>query len=316
MRVLVTGAAGWIGSGVVPHLLDAGHDVTALVRPGSSAEPPAGARIVRCDIADPDGLRRAAATADGVIHLAYFHRFTQPGLGTRLRVLLGGAPGGIVQRFAAAGAAVDLRAIETFGDVLAASGGPLVVALPTFTVVSGKRTTEPATEKDDPVPTSLGAARIPSERATLALAGRGVRASVVRIPPTVHGIGDHGLIHQLVGIARKNKESGYVGHGDTRWSAVHRDDAARLFRLALDHGAAGSRYHAVAEEGLEFADIAKAIGHGLDVPVRSAQPGRFGWLGAFVGADNYVSSALTRDELGWRPTGPGLLADLAGPSYF
>lgn len=321
MHVFVTGATGWIGSALVPELLQAGHDVTALVRPGTSADAltTAGVRIHHGDLEDPASLRRGAATADGVIHLAYFHGFSHPRLTTRLRVLLGGSPRGIVKRFGAAGAGVDKRAIETFGSVLAASGGPLVVAFPTFSLVPGTRTTEPATENDEPAPASPGAQRIPSEEATLALAVRGVRASVVRIPPSVHGDGDTGLLPELIKIARKKDVSVYLGEGRNRWSAVHRNDAAHLFRLVLENGAAGARYHAVADEGVEFRTIAQAIGRGLNIPVETrpnSQASHFGWLGPFAAADNYVSSTLTRDELGWQPTGPDLKTDIAHTSYF
>ncbi|MYS20124.1 Nucleoside-diphosphate-sugar epimerase [Streptomyces sp. DvalAA-14] len=322
MRVFVTGATGWIGSALVPELLRAGHEVTALVRPGRSAEAltSAGVRIHHGDLEDVANLRRGAATADGVMHLAYFNGFSNPRRTTRLRVLLGGSPRGIVSRFGAAGAGVDKRAIETFGAVLADSGGPLVVAFPTFAVVPGTLATEPATEMDAPSPLSPGAQRIPSEETTLALAAQGVRASVIRIPPSVHGDGDTGLVPQLIKVARKKGVSVYLGEGRNRWSAVHRDDVAHLFRLALEKGVAGARYHAVADEGVEFRTIAEAIGEGLRVPVETRPNGqasrRFGWLGPFAAGDNYVSSTLTRKELGWRPTGPDLLTDIAQTAYF
>ena len=317
MRVFVTGATGFIGSAVVRELVDNGHDVLGMARSdaGAAALTSAGAQAHRGDLEDSDSLRRGAEAADGVIHLAYFHGISNPGLSTRLRILAGGSPRKIPSRFAAAGAQADRRAIEVFGSVLAESGGPLVVAFPTLTLASGHL----VTEKEAPDPRSPGAPRIGSEVATLALASQ-VRASVVRIPPTVHGDGDKAMVPRLIATARKKGVAAYVEHGANRWPAVHREDIARLFRLALEDGEAGARYHAVGEEGVPMASIAEVISRRLKVPTKSlpsqAAAGHFGWLAPFVSRDNHVSSELTRQRLGWTPTGPGLLADLDRPAYF
>jgi hypothetical protein len=230
-----------------------------------------------------------------VAGLAYLHGMGHMPFGTRLGILLGGSPRGITGRFAAAGAGEDRKAIDTFGSVLAATGGPLVVAFPTMTLASGSL----VIEREAPDPTSPGAARIGSETATLALASQGVRASIVRIPPTVHGDGDKAMVPRLITAARKKNMAGYVGQGCNRWPAAHQQDVARLFRLALEDGAAGSRYHAVAEVGVPMRSIADVISKRLNVPVRSlaledGAAGHFGWLAAFVARDNHVSSELTQ----------------------
>ena len=318
MRVFVTGATGFIGSAVVRELLEAGHEVLGMARSdtGAAALTSAGARVHRGNLEDLDSLRRGAAAADGVIHLAYFHGISNPGMGTRLRILLGGSPRGITSRFAAAGAGADRRAIDVFGSVLTAAGGPLVVAFPTMTLASGHL----VTEKEAPDPTSPGAVRIASEVATLALAAHGVRASVVRIPPTVHGDGDKAMVPRLIATARKKGVAAYVGDGANRWSAVHRLDAARLFRLALENGTAGSRYHAVADEGVPMRAIAEVIGRRLNVRVESKTigeaAGHFSWLAPFVARDNHISSDLTQKELDWHPAGPDLLTDIDRKAYF
>jgi nucleoside-diphosphate-sugar epimerase len=318
MRVFVTGATGFIGSAVVKDLLQAGHSVVGLARSERSAQSvvAAGAKAVVGSIENLDSLRRGAAEADGVIHTAYFHAFSQASLATRLRVMFGGMPSGIVGRFMGAALDTDRRAIETMGAALKGNDRSLVVAFPTMALRAGRL----ATEKDAPDPTSVGGMRAPSEATTLALASRGVRASVVRLPPSVHGAGDHGLVWQLIGAARKKGAAAYVGVGLNRWPAVHRLDAARLFRLALEKGAAGARYHAVAEQGIAFKEIAEVIGRRLNVSVVSQSAkeaaGVYGWLSPFVAADNTVSSALTRAEIGWEPTQPDLLADIDQPGYF
>jgi nucleoside-diphosphate-sugar epimerase len=319
MRVFVTGATGFIGTPLVQELTDHGHEVLGMARTdaGAAKLAAAGAAAVhRGDLADLESLRKGAAQADGVIHLAYLHSMGHMSLGTRLGVLLGGSPKGIVGRFAAAGAGADRKAIDMFGSVLAAHGGPLVVAFPTMTLASGHL----VTEREAPDPASPGAARIGSETATLALRAQGVRASIVRIPPTVHGDGDKAMVPRLIAAARKKGVAGYLGQGSNRWSAAHKQDVARLFRLALENGSAGSRYHAVAEEGVPMRAIAELIGRRLNLPARSLTDeearGHFGWLAPFAARDNHVSSELTRKELDWHPTGPDLLTDLDRRQYF
>jgi len=318
MRVFVTGATGFIGSAVVRELLDAGDDVLGLARSDASARSllAAGAQVQLGDLEDLSALGSGVEGADGVIHLAFFHGISHPSFGTRLRILLGGSPRRIGSRFGRIAADADGRAIETFGSVLAGSGRPLVVAFPTMAL----RPSHLATEDDAPDPNSPGSARIPSEARTLALAERGVRSSVVRIAPSVHGDDDAGLVPQLIQTARKKNVSAYVGDGTNRWPAVHRLDAAHLFRLALEGAPAGSRLHAVAEEGVPFRAIAETVGRHLHLPVESITPEKaadhFGFLGAFVANDNPVSSTRTRELLGWQPTQPILIADLDQGRYF
>ena len=319
MRVFVTGATGFIGSAVVRELLGAGHQVLGLSRSakGDQALAAAGAEAHRGTLDDLARLRAGAAAADGVIHLAYIHAFSQAPLATRLRVLLGGMPGGIAPRFIAAIGEADRRAVVALGEALAGSGRPLVIASGTAALAAGRLTTED--EAGDPG--SVAAHRLPAEQAAAALAARGVRTAVVRLPPTVHGAGDTGFVPRLIEVARKKGASAYVGEGLNRWAAVHRLDAARLFRLALEQGEPGARYHGVAEEGIPTQAIAEAIGRGLAVPVVSKTPaeaaGQFGFLAPLFATDNPATSARTRQRLGWHPTEPGLLADLAptGP-YF
>jgi nucleoside-diphosphate-sugar epimerase len=318
MRVFVTGATGFIGTALVEELLEHGHDVLGMARTddGGARLAATGAKVHRGDLADLGSLRRGATQADGVIHLAYVHGMGHMSFGTRLGVLFGGGPRGITGRFAAAGASADRKAIDVFGSVLTESGGPLVVAFPTMTLAAGHL----VTEREAPDPASPGAARIGSEAAALALASQGVRASVVRIPPTVHGDGDKAMIPRLIAAAGKKGVAAYVGQGTNRWPAAHRQDVARLFRLALEDGSAGSRYHAVAEEGVSMRSIAELISKRLEVPAKSLTneeaASHFGWLASFVARDNHVSNELTRKELGWSPVGPDLLTDIDRPSYF
>ncbi|KUI28623.1 SDR family oxidoreductase [Mycobacterium sp. GA-2829] len=291
MRVFVTGASGWVGSAVVPELIHGGHQVLGLARSEDSAQALTahGAEVHRGDLEDLDGLRRGAENADGVIHLAFRHDF---------------------ENFSAAGE-LDRRAIETLGRALAGSDRPLVVASGTAGHAPGRLLTED-------LPAGEGTPRV-SEQATLAFADKGVRASVVRLAPTVHGAGDHGFVARLVAIARDKGVSAYPGDGANRWPAVHRDDAAVLFRSAVESAPAGTVLHAIAEEGIPTRDIAEAIGRGLSLPTRSVPADtiydHFGWLGAFFGQDLPASSALTRDRFGWQPTRPGLLDDLAQGHY-
>jgi nucleoside-diphosphate-sugar epimerase len=304
MRVFVTGASGWIGSALVPELIDAGHQVTGLARSGASAAAltAAGAEVQRGTLDDPDILRSAAAAADGVVHLAFKHDIAFSG------------------DFEGA-AEADRRAIETFGEVLAGSGRPLVIASGTLGLAAGRL----ATERDGlgPAPAEHGRGpqlRRDTARRTVSLADRGVRSAVLRLPPTVHGDGDNGFMAALVGIARDKGVSGYLGDGSNRWPAVHRLDAAHLFRLAVEHAPAGSTLHAIADEGVPIRDVAGVIGRHLDVPVAAIAPAdaaaHFTWLAGFIGLDSPASSTLTRELLGWQPTQPGLIEDLEKGHYF
>ncbi|RPF33547.1 SDR family oxidoreductase [Streptomyces sp. TLI_185] len=299
MRVFVTGATGFIGSAVVRELLDAGHEVTGLARSDASAEAltAAGADVHRGDLTDPAGLAKGVATADGVAHLAFIHDFS----GTF--------------DFAAACAA-DLRVIEAIGTVLEGSDKAFVISSGTALLQPGRVNTE----EDTAPPESFGAIRARNEDAAIALADRGVRSSSARFSPSVHGRGDHGFVHMLIDIARDKGFAAYVGDGANRWPAVHRTDAARLVRLALESAPAGTRLHAVGDEGVPFRDIAAVIGRHLDLPARSitaeAAPAHFGWLANVAGLDIPASNTLTRKWLGWEPTGPGLIEDLEEGHYF
>ena len=293
MRVFVTGASGHIGSLVVPELLEAGHQVVGLARSDTSAAAllAAGAQVHRGTLDDLDSLRSGAAAADGVIHLAFIHDFSAN---------------------AGAGQA-DRRAIETLGEALAGSDRPLIVTAGTGGFGLGR----PVTEEDA---AQSGLPRV-SEQAALPFAARGVRVSVMRLPPSVHGPTDlHGFVPLLIGIARSRGVSAYVGDGSNRWPAVHTLDAARLFRLALEAAPAGSRLNGVGDEGVPFREIAEVIGRHLNLPLASISQGEaadhFGWLGLLASLDMPASSALTQERFGWRPVHPGLLADLEAGHYF
>jgi nucleoside-diphosphate-sugar epimerase len=300
MRVFVTGASGHIGSALVPELLGAGHQVTGLARSDTSAArlAAAGAEVCPGDLGDLDVIAKAAADADGVIHLAY-----------RSDLMHSGDTAGVI--------AAHLGVIEAAGAALEGTGKPFVAPAGTLVLWAGGITGRPGTE-DDIVE---GGALADGENAAVALARRGVRASVIRLSPVVHSVLDtRGFTPALIGIARAAGVAAYVGDGANRWPAVHTLDAARLFRLALESAPAGSRLHGVAEEGVPFRDFAEAIGRGLGVPAASIAPqdaaGHFGFLGAFAAADNPASSALTRQRLGWTPVHPGLIADLGDGHYF
>jgi nucleoside-diphosphate-sugar epimerase len=304
MRVFVTGASGWIGSAVVPELLGAGHEVVGLARSKASAQrlEAAGVTVQEGNLDDPGGLAKAAADSDGVIHLAFQHE-----------VAFGG-------NFAAA-AAADRRAVEAMGAALADSDRPFVLA----SGILGLRAGRVSTEDDGLVPSAEVRANPAGRRSatallTLSLRGIGVRSSVLRLPPTVHGDGDHGFVATLVGIARKRGVAGYVGDGTNRWPAVHRSDAARLARLAVEAAPAGSVLHAVADEGVPFREIAAAMGRHLGVPTASVTPAdsveHFAHLGHFVALDSPATAVVTRELLAWEPTGPSLLEDLDQDHYY
>jgi nucleoside-diphosphate-sugar epimerase len=297
MRVFVTGATGFIGSAVVRDLLDAGHRVVGLARSdqGAASLTAAGAEVLRGSLEDLDALRGGAAESDGVIHTAYIHDFSE-------------------NNDAPAYARVDKNAIEAIGEALAGSGRPLVVAAGIPVPAPGHVTNE-----SDEAPENPAYPRV-SEPVAMSLAGRGVRVSVVRMPPTVHGRGDHGFVPALIGIARAKGLSAYVGDGSNRWSAVHRLDAAHLFRLALETAPAGTRLNAIADEGVPFRDIAEVIGKHLDLPVAGLSPeeaqGHFGLFALFASLDDPATGELTQKQFGWHPGQPGLIADLDESHYF
>jgi nucleoside-diphosphate-sugar epimerase len=317
MRVFVTGATGFIGSAVVRELIGHGHEVLGLARSDAAAArlKAAGVSPHRGSVEDPDSLRAGAAQTDAAIHTAFFHQFSDAGRLTRLRVVLGGSPGRVVPRFLAAAVAVDRTAITTIGQAL----GPdrlLVATFGTLALPAGRV----ATEDDDVDPAAVGGARGATEQAVADLTARGVRACLVRLPPIVHGDGDHGFLPQIISYARKYGVSGYAGDGGNRWPSVHRLDAARLFVQALQDGQPGARYHGVADEGVPFIDIASAIGRRLALPVEAATPKqvrtRFSFLAAFLGTDNPTSSVLTTERLGWTPSEISLLEDIEHGTYF
>jgi nucleoside-diphosphate-sugar epimerase len=295
MRVFVTGATGFIGSLVVRELLNAGHQVLGLVRSDAGAKSlaAAGAEVHRGDVENLESLRSGAAQSDGVIHTAFIHDFTK----------------------FKENCETDRRAIEALGSALAGSDRPLIVT--SGTAIANTVPDQPARE-ENAIITSAMFPRAASEEAAAAVAARGVNVSVVRLPQ-VHDPVKQGIVSYAVRHAREKGVSAYVGDGRNRWPAVHVLDAARLYRLAVEKQTAGAKYHAVAEEGVPYRDIAEVIGRGLKVPVVSMSPeeaaAHFGWLAMFTGRDVPASSALTRERLGWNPTGPGLIADLERMNY-
>jgi nucleoside-diphosphate-sugar epimerase len=298
MRVFVTGASGFVGSAVVRELLDAGHQVVGLVRTdqGATAVAAAGAEVHRGDITDLDSLRKPLVDTEGVIHTAFNHDFTD---------------------FDAA-CATDRAVIELIGETLAGSDRPFVVTsgAGALAPVEGR----PTNEEDEPSHDGPVAHRVPSETLALSYAERGVRVSLIRLPMSVHGEGDHAFVPMVIAAARELGFVPVVGDGSNRWSAVHRLDAARLFRLAVESAPAGSKLHGIDEEGVRFRDIAEVIGRHLSLPVTTVSAAQaienLGFTGAFVGADVPSSSTRTRALLGWQPGQPGLIEDLEKGHYF
>jgi nucleoside-diphosphate-sugar epimerase len=294
MRVFVTGATGFIGSALVPELIQAGHQVLGLTRSDAGAKSllAAGAEVHRGDLEDLESLRNGAAKSDAVIHTAFIHDFSK-----------------FVEN-----CEIDKRAIEALGSALEGSDRPMLVTSGVGLLARGRA----ATEDDMPPPPNPATYPRASEAAANELGARGVNVSVVRLPQ-VHDTVKQGLVSYAVAVARQKGVSAYIGDGLNRWAAVHVLDAARLYRLVLEKGVAGGRYHAVAEEGVPVRDIAEVIGRGLKVPVVGLSPdeaaAHFGWLAMFAGFDLAASSAQTQKRLGWSPTGPGLIADLEQMNY-
>jgi nucleoside-diphosphate-sugar epimerase len=295
MRVFVTGASGWVGSATVAELLEAGHQVVGLARSDHSATAleAKGATVLRGDLDDLDALRRGAADADAVVHLANKHDWSNPAESNR----------------------AERAAVETLAETLVGSDRPFVVAAGVAGLAQGR----PGTEADPSPAVGPDSPRGGSENLALDYVDRGVRTISARFAPTVHGIGDHGFIAYITATARRHGVSAYIGDGSAAWAAVHRSDTARLLRLGLDQAAAGSILHAVAEEGVPTRDIAEAIGQALDVPVTSIAPedavDHFGFIGSFFAMDLSATSIRTRELLDWNPTGPTLLEDIKAGAY-
>jgi len=293
MRIFVTGATGFIGTAIVLELIRAGHQVLGLARSDAGAKSlaAAGAEVHRGHLEDLDSLRRGAAEADGVIHAAFIHDFSK------------------FQE----NCEIDRRAVGALGAALAGSDRPLIVTSGTALLTPGRIGVEDA-------PLSNSIPRVASEEAAGALAAQGVWVVVLRLPPSVHGEGDHGFVPLLIQVAREKGVAAYIGDGLNRWPAVHRFDAAHLYRLAIEKAAGGAKLHGVAEEGVPFREIAEVIGRRLNIPVVSLSPeeaaNHFGWFAHFAGIDSPASSQQTREQMGWEPKEIGLIADIDRPSYF
>jgi len=295
MRVFVTGATGFVGSAVVQELIGAGHQVLGLARSdaGAAALAAAGAEVHRGSLEDLDSLAAGARACDGVIHTGFNHDFSK----------------------FAANCALDRRAIEALGAAIAGSDRLLLVTSGTGLLTPGKLVTE-----DTAAPANHPTIPRVSEQTAFAMLSSGVRASIVRLPPSVHGDGDHGFVPMTIGFARAKGVSAYIGDGLNRWPAVHRLDAAQVYRLALEKGSSGARYHAIAEEGVPFREIAEVIGRRLKLAVVSKTAeeaaAHFEWFAHFAAINNLASSQHTREVLGWQPKQPGLIADIDRPRYF
>ena len=318
MKVFLTGATGFIGSAVVKELIGAGHQVLGLARTDESAAKlvKLGAQVHRGSLEDLESLRSGAAASEGVIHLGFVHELGQASVSKRLGIIFGGLSRGIMTSFGQTIVGIDIKAIEAIGSALAGTNRPFVNVLGTVSLKPGKL----GTEKNPLDPSSVGGIRSASEKAMFALQARGVRPMVVCLPPTVHGDGDKAFVPLMIKAAKKNGVSAFVNDGLNRWPSVHQLDAAHLLRLVLEKGVGGTRYHAVADEGVPVKDIAAVIGRKLNLPVK-AKEGKdaskhFSWLSVFLSVDNPTSSKWTQEQLGWKPTHPNLINDLESGKYF